>query len=99
MKDFIENYDKLGIDDKVSKQEIFKLSLMIIFYTTMSSFLTNISLFQASSISIPIRAYLSQIVYRKALKLSKNALQKTSTGQIVNLLTTDLNRMEQVFNV
>ena len=48
-------------------------------------------------ISMRVRVCLSELIYRKSLKLNKNALQKTSTGQIVNFLSVDMTRIDYFF--
>lgn len=34
------------------------------------------------------------MIYRKVLKLTKNALERSSIGQVVNLLSNDVSRFE-----
>lgn len=41
-----------------------------------------------------MRVASSSMVYRKVLKLTKNALERSSIGQVVNLLSNDVSRFE-----
>lgn len=41
-----------------------------------------------------MRVAASSMLYRKVLKLTKNALERSSIGQVVNLLSNDVSRFE-----
>lgn len=43
-----------------------------------------------------VRCALTIMIYKKLLRLSKNAIEKTSTGQILNILANDLSRFEEI---
>lgn len=46
-----------------------------------------------------MRIACSSLIYRKALKLNQSAFVETSAGQIVNLLSNDVGRLENTIHL
>lgn len=66
--------------------------------TLVSSVLRNIYVFQVSKISLSARASLVSAVYSKALQVSSCSLAGFTLGEVVNLMSTDTDRVVNFFN-
>ena len=86
-------------EGKNVKQEIVYTSVIMIVLVLVHSNFSNVFNYFTCLMALRVRICLSEFIYRKSLRLSKSAIGKTSTGQIVNFLSTDMNRIDNFFNM
>ncbi|GFG28327.1 hypothetical protein Cfor_09080 [Coptotermes formosanus] len=83
-------------DSTVTKDEAYMYAGALIFCTIFSVILTHHSFLVCQKIGMRIRIACCSMIYRKILRLSKSAQGKTAAGQVVNLLSNDVNRFDFV---
>lgn len=66
--------------------------------TFLSSILRNIFLFEVSKVTLSARAALVSAIYGKALRVSGSSLAGFTLGEVVNLMSTDTDRVGNFFN-
>ncbi|XP_022623376.1 multidrug resistance-associated protein 7 isoform X2 [Seriola dumerili] len=66
--------------------------------TLLSSVLRNIFVFEVSKVSLSARAALVSAIYSKALQVSGSSLAGCTLGEVVNLMSTDTDRVGNFFN-
>ncbi|XP_072239695.1 ATP-binding cassette sub-family C member 10 [Leuresthes tenuis] len=64
----------------------------------LSSVLRNIYVFEVSKVALSARAALVSIIYSKALRVSSCSLAGFSLGEVVNLMSTDTDRVVNFLN-
>uniref|UniRef100_H3CLC0 ATP-binding cassette, sub-family C (CFTR/MRP), member 10 n=1 Tax=Tetraodon nigroviridis TaxID=99883 RepID=H3CLC0_TETNG len=70
-----------------------------LFLTTLStSFFRNTFVFEISKVALRARAALVSAIYGKALQVSSSSLAGFSLGEVVNLMSTDANRVAAFYS-
>lgn len=102
LEDLISNFNALDADlspetEWEAKKKLIWACVGILLLSLVYALASNIFNFLSYIILMRVQICLSELIYRKSLRLSQTAFAKTSTGQIVNLLTADLARMDWFF--
>ncbi|XP_034544576.1 multidrug resistance-associated protein 7 [Notolabrus celidotus] len=66
--------------------------------TALAAILRNIFEFEVSKVALSARAALVSAIYAKALRVSGSSLAGSSLGEVVNLMSTDTDRVGNFFN-
>ncbi|EGI58008.1 Putative multidrug resistance-associated protein lethal(2)03659 [Acromyrmex echinatior] len=78
----------------VDKLHAYSCAVGIILCSAFNVFVTHLTLMGITHMSLKIRVACYSLIYRKTLKMTRTALSETTIGQIVNLLSNDINRFE-----
>ncbi|XP_021934289.1 multidrug resistance-associated protein 4-like isoform X2 [Zootermopsis nevadensis] len=80
----------------VTKNEAYMYAGALILSTICSMILIHHSFLACQKIGMRVRVACCSLIYRKILRLSKSAQGQTAAGQVVNLLSNDVNRFDFV---
>ncbi|XP_066872983.1 ATP-binding cassette sub-family C member 4 isoform X2 [Kogia breviceps] len=90
---YFENYNPT---DSAALYEAYGYAGVLSACTLVLAILHHLYFYHVQCAGMRLRVAMCHMIYRKALCLSNLAMVKTTTGQIVNLLSNDVNRFDQV---
>ncbi|XP_064826807.1 ATP-binding cassette sub-family C member 4-like isoform X3 [Oncorhynchus masou masou] len=90
---YFEKYDPNNMD---ALYEAFGYAAGVSLSTVALTVLQSLYFYHVLRIGMKIRVAMCHMIYKKALCLSSAAMGRTTTGQIVNLLSNDVNRFDEV---
>ncbi|XP_070656012.1 ATP-binding cassette sub-family C member 4-like isoform X2 [Bos indicus] len=93
MVSYIENYNPT---DSAALHEAYAYAAGLSTSVLVWAVLHHLCFYNMQRVGMRLRVAVCHMIYRKALRLSSLAMGKTTTGQIVNLLSNDVNRFDQV---
>ncbi|CAL1598299.1 unnamed protein product [Knipowitschia caucasica] len=91
--EFFENYDPR---DEHSLSLAYAYTAAISLSTFGLTILQHLYYYHTQRIGMRIRVALCHMIFKKALRLSSESVGRTTTGQIVNLLSNDVNRFDEI---
>lgn len=90
-------FDQNSLEE--NKTDVYIYAILLIILSALSVSISHYFSLQAAQVGMKMRIACSSLIYRKALKLNQKAFVKTSTGQIVNLLSNDVGRLENTIHL
>ncbi|PSN42283.1 Multidrug resistance-associated protein 4 [Blattella germanica] len=81
---------------EIEKDDAYLNAGGIVILTMFSMLMFNHFTVDAFHIGMRVRAACCSLIYRKSLRLSRNALGETASGKVVNLLSNDVSRFDMV---
>uniref|UniRef100_A0A8C7FHN7 Multidrug resistance-associated protein 4 n=1 Tax=Oncorhynchus kisutch TaxID=8019 RepID=A0A8C7FHN7_ONCKI len=90
---YFEKYDPNNMD---ALYEAFGYAAGVSLSTVALTVLQSLYFYHVLRTGMKIRVAMCHMIYKKALCLSSAAMGRTTTGQIVNLLSNDVNRFDEV---
>ncbi|XP_042316522.1 ATP-binding cassette sub-family C member 4 isoform X2 [Sceloporus undulatus] len=92
---YFENIDSLDDHDHALKYAYISAAALSA-CTFVLAISHHLYFYHVQRAGMKLRVAMCHMIYRKALRLSNTAMGKTTTGQIVNLLSNDVNKFDQV---
>ncbi|XP_065757876.1 ATP-binding cassette sub-family C member 4-like [Muntiacus reevesi] len=90
---YVENYDPT---DSAALHKAYGYAAGLSACVLVWAVLHHVYFYHIQRVGMRLRVAVCHMIYRKSLRLSSSAMGKTTTGQIINLLSNDVNRFDQV---
>ncbi|KAJ8252922.1 hypothetical protein GJAV_G00207050 [Gymnothorax javanicus] len=92
----IEYFEKYDPEDTKALHAAYGYAAGISLSSLALTIIHHLYFYHVQRSGMKIRVAMCHMIYKKALCLSSTAMGKTTTGQIVNLLSNDVNRFDEV---
>uniref|UniRef100_A0A674EU10 Cystic fibrosis transmembrane conductance regulator n=1 Tax=Salmo trutta TaxID=8032 RepID=A0A674EU10_SALTR len=92
----IQYFEKYDPDNMDALYEAFGYAAGVCLSTLILAITHHLYFFHVQRSGMKMRVAMCHMIYKKALCLSSAAMGKTTTGQIVNLLSNDVNKFDEV---
>ena len=92
------NYDPDALNADSLRANIYTWGALVIILQALVIVTVHPYFFETFRMGMDVRIAACHLIYKKSLKLSKSALAKTTIGQIVNMLSNDVNRFDWVLS-
>ncbi|XP_035030030.2 ATP-binding cassette sub-family C member 4 isoform X2 [Hippoglossus stenolepis] len=92
----IEYFERSEPIDTAAVHEAYMCAAGISLSAMLLAVLHHLYFYHVQRAGMKIRVAMCHMIYRKALHLSNKAFAKTTTGQIVNLVSNDVNKFDEV---
>ncbi|XP_070656005.1 ATP-binding cassette sub-family C member 4-like isoform X3 [Bos indicus] len=92
----ISYVEKYHLSDSATLHEAYGYAAGLSACVLVWAVLHHLCFYHMQRVGMRVRVAVCHMIYRKALRLSSPAMGKTTTGQIVNLLSNDVNKFDQV---
>nr|XP_046175392.1 ATP-binding cassette sub-family C member 4-like isoform X1 [Oncorhynchus gorbuscha] len=92
----IQYFEKYNPDNMDALYEAFGYAAGVCLSTLILAVTHHLYFFHVQRTGMKMRVAMCHMIYKKALCLSSAAMGKTTTGQIVNLLSNDVNKFDEV---
>ncbi|CAF1164650.1 unnamed protein product, partial [Didymodactylos carnosus] len=83
-------------DSSAPSYAIYLYAIGLSLATILQAFLNQQLFFRASRIGTQVRIAISSIIYKRVLSLQTSAVTKTTTGQVINLISNDASKFEDL---
>ncbi|XP_011149209.1 multidrug resistance-associated protein 4-like [Harpegnathos saltator] len=87
---------KPGAPDSVNRDEALIYTICLVLSLAITVIIMHNMYLMTQQIGMRVRVACSSLIYRKLLRLSKTSLSQTGTGQVINLLSNDVLRFDQL---